>query len=228
MGRRENLQNIKDRIEKAAKRAGRSYNDIQLLAVSKVFPVEDIKAVYDLGMRFFGESRAQELRDKVPLLPADIHWHFIGPLQTNKIKYVIANAELIHAVDSFKLARAVADYGERKQIKPAVLVEVNSSGEKEKHGFTTDKAVEAVLEINELKNLEVKGLMTMAANTDDIKMIRQSFSSLKKLYEAIYSQIRRDSFCELSMGMSGDFEIAVEEGSTIVRVGTGIFGPRRR
>jgi len=228
MSRKENLVRIQERIEQAAQRVGRNTDDVKLLAVSKVFTTEDIKSVYDLGVRSFGESRAQELRDKVPDLPTDVEWHFIGPLQSNKIKYVVPNAQLIHAVDSLKLAIAIADYGKSKGIKPAVLVEINTSGEKEKHGFLAGHALDSVLEINALENLEVKGLMTMAPYTEDTYLIGKSFSTLYKLYETIGKQIGTDSFTELSMGMSGDFEIAIEEGSTIVRVGTGIFGPRRR
>ncbi len=228
MGRKENLVTVRGKIEQAAHRAGRNPDDIKLLAVSKVFTAEDIKSVYDLGVRSFGESRAQELRDKVPLLPEDIEWHYIGLLQTNKIKYVIPNAKLIHAVDSLKLAIAIAEYGKTKGIKPSVLVEVNTSGEKEKHGFLAGHALDSVLEISALENIEVKGLMTMAPYTEEMYRIVKSFSTLYKLYETVRKQIATDTFTELSMGMSGDFEIAIEEGSTIVRIGTGIFGPRRR
>jgi len=228
MGRQENLVRIREKIEQAARRVGRNPDEVKLLAVSKVFPVADIKSVYDLGVRSFAESKAQELRDKVPLLPEDIEWHFIGPLQTNKIKYVIPNAQLIHAVDSLKLAVALAEYGKSRGIKPAVLIEINTSGEKEKHGFLAGHAIDSVLEINALDNIDVRGLMTMAPYTEDTYQIGKSFSTLYKLYESIASQIGKDNFTELSMGMSSDFEIAVEEGSTIVRIGTGIFGPRRR
>ena len=226
--RGQNLLRVKEKIAKAAERVGRNADEITLLAVSKVFTVDDIKSVYDLGLRYFGESRAQELRDKVPQLAEDIHWHFIGPLQSNKIKYVVPNAELIHAVDSLKLAIEIANYGKSNGVKPAILIEVNTSGEKEKHGFVPGHALDAVLEINALENLEVKGLMTMAAYTENTYQIGKSFSMLNKLYEKIGEHIGHSQFKELSMGMSGDFEIAIEEGSTIVRIGTGIFGPRRR
>jgi PLP dependent protein len=133
--RRENLLNIQERITKAAERSGRMHEEITLLAVSKYFPIEDINEIYSLGMRHFGESRAQELRDKAPLLPKDISWHFIGPLQTNKIKYVVPNADLIHAVDSLKLAQAIDNYAGRHKIKPKILIEINTSAEEAKHGF---------------------------------------------------------------------------------------------
>jgi PLP dependent protein len=228
MSRKNNIEVIRDRMAQAAQRVGRNPDEIKLLAVSKVFAAEDIQSVYDLGLRSFGESRAQELRDKVPVLPEDIEWHFIGPLQKNKIKYVIPAASLIHAVDSLKLAIALAEYGKSKGIIPQVLVEINTSGEKEKHGFLAGHAVDSVLEINALDTIDVRGLMTMAPYTEDTYQIGKSFSALYKLYEAIGRHTGHDRFTELSMGMSGDFEIAIEEGSTIVRIGTGIFGPRRR
>ncbi|KAA3617233.1 MAG: YggS family pyridoxal phosphate-dependent enzyme [Calditrichaeota bacterium] len=227
MNRKENLDSVLEKISRAANRCGRNPLEIKLLAVSKVFPVEDILDVYNLGIRSFGESRAQELRDKAPQMPENIEWHFIGPLQINKIKYVVPNAGLIHAVDSLKLAQAIASFGARKEIVPKILVEINTSDEEAKHGFSQNKAIEAALEINEIENLDVQGLMTMAARTEDQKEIRSSFAKLKKIQLALQNQ-SENSFNELSMGMSGDFEIAIEEGSTIVRVGTGIFGPRRR
>jgi pyridoxal phosphate enzyme (YggS family) len=228
MSRKDNLNRIKERIAQAAQRVNRNPDDIKLVAVSKVFQADDIQSVYDLGVRSFGESRAQELRDKVPLLPQDIEWHFIGPLQSNKIKYVLSNARLVHAVDSLKLAIALAEYGKKNGIIPQILVEINTSAEKEKHGFLPGHAVDSVLEINALENIEVKGLMTMAPYTEDTYKIGKSFSMLYNLYSKLTRHMKKGSFSELSMGMSGDFEIAIEEGSTIVRIGTGIFGPRRR
>lgn len=223
-----NLQLIDDKIAAAALRSGRNPEDITLLAVSKVFPVEVLKKVYDTGVRLFGESRPQELRDKMPLLPADIKWHFIGPLQTNKLKYVVPHAELIHAVDSEKLATAIADFAGKKSISASVLIEINTSGEALKRGFPADIAVEQILKISELNHLQIKGLMTMAPYTEDISLIRNSFSLLKKKFDEIKKYLNKPDFNTLSMGMSGDFEIAIEEGSTLVRVGSGIFGPRRR
>jgi PLP dependent protein len=225
--RRENLLNIQERITKAAERSGRMHEEITLLAVSKYFPIEDINEIYSLGMRHFGESRAQELRDKAPLLPKDISWHFIGPLQTNKIKYVVPNADLIHAVDSLKLAQAIDNYAGRHKIKPKILIEINTSAEEAKHGFGVEEAVDKILEISEMDDLDVQGLMTMAPHTDDKKDIRKSFAKLKNIQEQLQND-KAGLFKILSMGMSGDFEIAIEEGSTIVRVGTGIFGLRRR
>ena len=227
ISRKENLLRIRDQIEQAAQRSGRRSEEITLLAVSKVFPIEDIKEVYGLGMRDFGESRAQELRDKAPLLPDQINWHFIGSLQENKVKYVVPNAVLIHAVDSLKLAQTIASFGERKGIKPKILIEINTSAEDSKHGFSVNQAVEACLDIKQVSNLDVQGLMTMAPRTEDKKVIRNSFSRLKNIQQDLQKE-SANSFQILSMGMSGDFEIAIEEGSTIVRVGTGIFGPRRR
>jgi len=228
MSRKDNIERIRERMAQAAQRVGRNPHDVKLLAVSKIFSAGEIQSVYDLGLRSFGESRAQELRDKVPALPQDIEWHFIGPLQKNKIKYIIPAATLIHAVDSLKLAIALAEFGKSKGVVPQILVEINTSGEKEKHGFLAGHAVDSVLEIAALDNIEVRGLMTMAPYTEDTYQIGKSFSALYKLYEDIGRQTGHKRFTELSMGMSGDFEIAIEEGSTIVRIGTGIFGPRRR
>jgi len=228
MNRKENLLKIQEQIARAAEKAGRHPDEIKLVAVSKIFGVDDIREVYNLGQRDFAESRPQELRDKVGELAQDINWHFIGPLQTNKIKYVIPSSLLIHAVDSFKLARAIAEHGKKKNVIPRILLEINSSGEEAKQGFSLDKAVEACLEIDSIENLSVNGLMTMAPYSDDINWIRKSFRAVKKIQEEIQKQLGNDRFSVLSMGMSSDFEYAIEEGSTIVRIGTAIFGPRRR
>lgn len=228
MDRKENLEKVSERIKQAAETAGRDPHDIELLAVSKVFLVQDIKEIYDLGVRNFGESRGQELRDKAPLLPADIHWHFIGPLQTNKVKYVVPHSDLIHAVDSIKLARAISENSKKINKVQSILVEVNTSGEIEKHGFAIADALAACREINVLENIELRGLMTMAPYTDDELIIRKSFSVLRDLKEEIQEKLDLNNFNTLSMGMSGDFELAIKEGSTLVRLGTAIFGPRRR
>ena len=226
--RKENLKRVQEKIYQAAKRAGRNPDEITLLAVSKVFTPKDIEEVYQIGQRDFGESRAQELRDKKPVLANDINWHFIGPLQSNKIKYVVPDAKLIHAVDSVKLAHSIAEYGLKKEEVPSILIEINTSREEAKHGFVMSEAVENCLEIAEINNLKVCGLMTMAPYTGDEKLIRTVFSSLKKLQQRLKQQTSGNSFDTLSMGMSGDFEIAIEEGSTIVRIGTAIFGERKK
>lgn len=228
MDYKKSVETTLEKINSAAQRSGRNTDEITLLAVSKVFPVEVISEVYNTGIRLFGESRAQELRDKVALLPTDIKWHFIGPLQTNKVKYVIPTAELIHAVDSLKLAETIAEYGQKKGITPSILIEINTSQEETKQGLTLEKAVDIILQIKEFKNLKIKGLMTMAPYTNDVQQIRKSFSTLKRKFDEICIDMDKNEFNILSMGMSSDFEIAIEEGSTLVRVGTGIFGQRRR
>jgi hypothetical protein len=225
---RYNLKKTEDQITAAAHRSGRNPRDISLLAVGKFFSPGALKQVYDSGVRLFGESRAQELRDKVPLLPADIKWHFIGPLQTNKLKYVIPVAELIHAVDTEKLAEALSSFGLKHDKTPQILIEINTSGEQAKKGFSVEETVDKVLKIHALQNVKIRGLMTMAPFVDDITLIRKSFSTLKRKFDEISTQLKDPEFNILSMGMSGDFETAVEEGSTLVRIGTGIFGPRRR
>ncbi len=222
------IERVEARIEAACQRSGRNRNTVKLVAVSKTFPVETVAKAYAAGLRIFGENRPQELKNKVLALPDDIEWHFIGHLQTNKIKYVAGKAQLIHSVDSMHLAQALSAFAQSRDIKPEVLVQVNTSAEASKHGFGPDEAAERFLEINELPGLQVKGLMTMAPFTDDETSVRAAFRKLRAIQSAILQQAPRALCAELSMGMSGDFEIAIEEGSTIIRVGTALFGSRGR
>jgi len=228
MNRRNALENIRERMAVAARRAGRMPEAIKLVAVSKYFPAGAIRDVYDAGQRVFGESRAQELRDKMPQLPADIDWHFIGPLQTNKLRYLIPACRLIHAVESVEMAEAIQKYSKKKQHITRILVEVNSSGEKSKHGLAPDDVVENVLKIGEYSHIRVEGLMTIGPHTDDIKQITGAFATTRRLLEKCNQYLADKPMRILSMGMSGDFEIAIYEGSTMVRVGSAIFGTRRR
>ncbi len=211
----------------AAKACGRENEHIELTAVSKFFPIEAIEDVYQAGQRIFGESRAQELRDKIPLLPSDIQWHFIGPLQSNKLRYLIPSCQLIHALDSRSIAEALQKYSKKKQHISRVLVEINSSGEASKHGFPTDQAMDAILEICDLPDIDVVGLMTIGPHTDDIQAISRAFSTTRQLMEEANKHLGQARLNTLSMGMSADFEIAIREGSTMVRVGSAIFGQRR-
>ncbi len=222
------IERVEARMEAACRRSGRSRSDVKLVAVSKTFPVETVAKAYAAGLRVFGENRPQELKNKVLALPDDIEWHFIGHLQTNKIKYVAGKAQLIHSVDSMHLARALSDFAQTKNIKPEVLVQVNTSAEASKHGFEPDEAPERFLEISELPGLQVKGLMAMAPFTDEETRVRSAFRKLKAIQTAVLRQAPAALCAELSMGMSGDFEIAIEEGSTIIRVGTALFGSRGR
>ncbi len=225
---KEAIARINERIEVACARSGRKSDEVTLIAVSKTFPAEVVRQAYDAGLRVFGENRPQELRDKARLLPEDIEWHFIGHLQTNKIKYVVPRAVLIHSVDTVHLAKALNQFAEKRSLTVPVLLEVNTSGESTKFGFRPEEVSEAFGLIKELKHLQVKGLMTIGPLTDDQQQIRQAFRTLANLRETLVSAFSGHALPFLSMGMSGDFEIAIEEGSTHIRVGTAIFGSRGR
>ena len=219
MALKDNLKDIHQRISAAAKKSGRDENEITLICVSKTIDAETINEAFSLGERVFGENRVQELTEKYPLVNADAHWHLIGHLQTNKVKYVVGKAELIHSVDSLHLAQAINTQAEKLGICQKILLEVNISGEESKYGLTTEEIPTIIKEIGNLKGLSFKGFMTMAPLYAEEKEIRDIFSRAKKLFDEY-----KPYGCEvLSMGMSQDFEIAVEEGATCVRVGRSIF-----
>jgi len=222
------IEDIQNRIDKACQRSGRDTKDVQLIAVTKTLSADIILEAYNFGLRTFGESRAQEVREKTDNLPTDINWHFIGHLQTNKIKYVLPVCTLIHSVDSLHLAEAISEYSAKNEFESSVLLEINTSSESSKFGIKPGDAVEQYLEVNKLKNLNIKGLMTIAPFTNDEHLIRKSFSLLRDIRDNLYKIIGSDQTLDLSMGMSQDFEIAIEEGSTMIRIGTSIFGPRGR
>ena len=219
MALKDNLKDIHQRISAAAKKSGRDESEITLICVSKTIDAETINEAFDLGERVFGENRVQELTEKYPLVNPDAHWHLIGHLQTNKVKYVVGKAELIHSVDSLHLAKEINKQAEKQGICQKILLEVNISGEESKYGLTTEEIPTIIKEIGSLKALSFKGFMTMAPLYADEKEIREIFSNAKKLFDEY-----KPYGCEvLSMGMSQDFEIAVEEGATCVRVGRSIF-----
>ena len=223
----DNLINVKRKIENACLRSGRDPEEVRLIAVSKTKPALMIQEAYDWGQRLFGENRPQEIRDKQPVLPADIRWHMIGHLQRNKVKYVVGHAAMIHSVDSVRLAEAISEEAVRNQLTVPVLVEVNMALELSKFGLRPEDTEEFIEAIAPLKGISVKGLMTIAPYTDDPESNRGYFRDLRNLSIDIDSKnIDNVSMCELSMGMTGDYEVAVEEGATFVRVGTGIFGDR--
>lgn len=207
----------------------------KLVAVSKFKPVEAVQEAYDAGQRIFAESRPQELKQKVEVLPKDIEWHFIGHLQTNKIKMVVPYTTLIHSIDSERLLVEVGEYARRNNYHPGVLLELHIAQEETKQGFSADEILDLLDRIasdgelrDKLSNISVRGLMAMASFVDDQEQIRSEFSKLLELRDEI---IRRnypflDSFTELSFGMSGDYHIAASMGSTMVRIGTSIFGSR--
>ena len=223
----ENLETVKERIQNACRRAGRNPDEVTLIAVSKTKPVEMLQEAYEAGVREFGENKPQELRDKYPCLPQDIHWHMIGHLQRNKIKYLIDKVCLIHSVDSLRLAEAIDEEAGKRGLRVSVLAEVNMAGEESKFGVTPQEAPFFVEALSRFPHLRVEGLMTIAPFTEHPEENRPYFRNLKKLSVDIQAK-NIDNVCmrHLSMGMTGDFEVAVEEGATMVRVGTGIFGAR--
>jgi len=219
------LTEILDRINSAAQRAGRNPDEIQLVAVSKTHPPEAVQEAFEAGQRIFGESRVQELLAKAPALPSSIRWHFIGHLQANKIRKLLPVSELIHGVDSPELAldidRIAADLG----LFPRVLLEVNVSGEGTKFGFKPDVLRARIDELLALPRVQIEGLMAIPAPVADPEEVRPAFRLLRELRDEI-SAATGTPLPVLSMGMSGDYEIAIEEGATLVRVGTAIFGHR--
>ena len=222
-----NLKNVEARICAACERAGRARSDVTLIAVSKTKPVEMLQTVYNEGIREYGENKPQEIRDKYPQLPNDIHWHMIGHLQRNKIKYIIDKVCLIHSVDSYSLAEAISHEASKHNLVMPVLVEVNVAKEDTKFGIMPEDTEEFIRSISILPNIRVEGLMTIAPFTDNAEENRVHFAALRKLYVDIKDKnIDNVNMCSLSMGMTGDYEVAIEEGATMIRVGTGIFGER--
>ena len=223
----ENLKEIEERIRAACRRAGRERSSVKLVCVTKTKPVEMLQEAYDAGERDFGENKVQEITAKKPLLPKDVRWHMIGHLQTNKVKQVIDKAVMIHSVDSLHLAQEISRRAEAIGIVMPVLIEVNVAGEESKSGTTFENAEALIREAALLPGIHIKGLMTIAPYTEDPEENRLYFRKLRQLAIDIGGKsIDNVDMIELSMGMSGDFETAIEEGSTIVRIGTGIFGER--
>ena len=224
----QNLTEVKKRMEQACQRCGRQMSEVTLVAVSKTKPLEMIQEAYQAGMREFGENKPQELRDKAKQLnDVHINWHMIGTLQTNKIKYVVGTACCIHSVDSVSLAAAIEKEAQKKQVQVNILLEVNIAKEDSKHGFLEEDLLEDIIEISKMPHLCIRGLMTVAPYTENAEKNRIYFRKMKQLLIDISSKnIDNVSMDTLSMGMSSDYEVAIEEGATIVRVGTGIFGER--
>lgn len=224
---RENLVSVQKNIEKSCERAGRNTEDVRLIAVSKTKPVEALKEAYEAGCRDFGENKVQELTEKYEELPKDIRWHMIGHLQRNKVKYLVGRVYMIHSVDSVKLAEEISREAVKKNVTVPILVEVNVAGEESKFGTSVREAEMLVREIAALPGISVRGLMTIAPYVEKAEDNRQYFVNLRQLSVDIRKK-NIDNVCMdvLSMGMTGDYTVAVEEGATYVRVGTGIFGER--
>lgn len=221
-----NIRAIQERIVAAATRAGRDPGGIRLMAVSKTVFAERILEAMQAGVTIFGENYVQEAREKIPVVGRAAEWHMIGHLQTNKVKYVIHLFDWIHSVDRLDLAGELDKRARLNSRKPNVLVEVNVSGEKSKNGIEPSLALELVRQISLLPNLNVRGLMTMPPFFDDPENARPYFKALRTLRDEIAASVPNIRMDELSMGMTDDFEVAIEEGATIIRVGRAIFGER--
>ena len=224
---KENLESVEEKIQEACKKSGRNREDITLIAVSKTKPVETLQEAYDLGVRVFGENKVQELTEKYDSLPKDIHWHMIGHLQRNKVKYIIDKVDLIHSVDSIRLAETIDKEAQKHDLIANILVEVNVAKEESKFGLMPEEVDGFIDEIAKLKHIQVKGLMTIAPFVENPEKNRTVFADLRKLSVDIAKKnVDNVNVSILSMGMTNDYEVAVEEGATMVRVGTGIFGAR--
>ncbi len=224
---KENLELVRQNIKNACEKAGRRPDEVTLIAVSKTKPVSMIKEAYSAGSREFGENKVQEIMDKYPQLPSDIHWHMIGHLQRNKVKYIIDKATLIHSVDSLRLAEEISSQAEKKQVTANILIEINIAHEESKFGISREEAIQLVKNIAKLPHISVKGLMTIAPFVTNPEDNRKYFRQIRELSVDIAKEnIDNVTMSILSMGMTGDYMVAIEEGATMVRVGTGIFGER--
>ena len=221
----ETIAAVREELAAAARRAGRNASDVELIAVSKTHSPDAVRAVADGGQQIFGESRVQEARVKIGLLPARLRWHFIGHLQKNKIRQALPLFELFHSVDSLELARQIQRIAEEDGLRPRVLLEINVAGESTKFGFSPDAVKFEIEELLTLDRLEIGGLMGMAPFATDPEKSRPYFSRLRELRDALQSEAGV-GLPSLSMGMSGDYLVAIEEGATLVRVGSAIFGAR--
>ncbi len=227
MGIKENLDMVRKNIETACAACGRGTDEVKLIAVSKTKPLPLLEEAYANGCRDFGENKVQELVDKYEAMPKDIRWHMIGHLQRNKVKYIVDKVFLIHSVDSLRLTQEIEKEAAKRGVCVNILVEVNVAEEESKFGTASDEAVSLVEEIAKLPHVRVRGLMTIAPYVKDAEENRRYFAKLKQIYvDIIHKNIDNVFMEELSMGMTGDYEVAITEGATYIRVGTGIFGER--
>ena len=224
---KEQLEEVRERVNAACLRAGRDPKSVTLVAVSKTKPAQAVQEAYEAGARDFGENKVQEILQKQPALPQDIRWHMIGHLQRNKVHQVIGKAVLIHAVDSLRLAEQIEQEAAKRNLDVDVLLEINVAKEESKYGFFLEDAEEAIRQISSLPHVHIKGLMTIAPFVENPEENRGIFQKLYQFSVDINDKnIDNVTMGVLSMGMSGDFEVAIEEGATMVRVGTSIFGAR--
>ena len=224
----ENYRAVEARVEAACARSGRGRDEVTLIAVSKTKPVEMVRELMAIGVRDFGENHAQELVTKTEEIPDPLNWHFIGHLQRNKVKYVVGRACLIHSVSSLRLAQEIEKEAVKKGVSVPILIEVNIADEATKLGLPEEEVLALVQEAAKLPHLQIRGLMAIAPPVEDPEENREYFAQLRRMKDTIgQMQIPGVVMEELSMGMTGDFEVAIEEGATMVRVGTAIFGSRQ-
>ena len=223
----ENLEQVKANIEAACKRVGRDPKDVRLVAVSKTKPISLIEEAIEAGQDTFGENKVQEMCDKMEVLPDNIKWHMIGHLQRNKVKYIVDKVAMIHSVDSLRLAETIEKEAAKKAVIVPILIEVNVAQEESKFGLKPEEVLPFIEQISDFSHIRIKGLMTIAPYVDNAEENREIFRELKKLSVDIAAKnINNVTMSVLSMGMTGDYMVAVQEGATMVRVGTGIFGAR--
>lgn len=224
---RENLGTVQKRMKEACETCGRAKEEVRLIAVSKTKPLPALQEAYTYGCRDFGENKVQELVEKYEAMPKDIRWHMIGHLQRNKVKYLVDKVFLIHSVDSLRLAQEIEKEAAKLEKTVNILIEVNVAEEESKYGVTAEETPALIEEIAKMPHIRVKGLMTIAPYVEDAEENRQYFEKLNKIYvDIIHKNIDNVFMEELSMGMTGDYEVAITEGATYIRVGTGIFGER--
>jgi PLP dependent protein len=223
----ENLEQVREQIEQAVAKSGRSVDDVELVAISKTHEADNVRQAIDAGQTLFGESRVQEARVKIPELPSSIRWHFVGHLQKNKIRQALPLFELIHSVESLALAQDINRIAEEDGLHPRVLLEVNVAGEGSKFGFRPEQLRAEMESLLALPRLSILGLMTIPPIAEEPESSRKYFVQLRELRDHVQTEFHVD-LAQLSMGMTQDFAVAVEEGATLVRVGTAIFGARSR
>lgn len=224
---KENLAKVRKNIEDACKKVERDVSEVTLITVSKTKPLSDLRIAYEEGSRDFGENKVQELVSKIDEMPSDVKWHLIGHLQRNKVKYIAGKVAMIHSVDSYRLAEEINVQAKKNSCVIPILIEINIAGEDTKFGIKPEEAEELIREISELENVKVSGLMTIAPNVANPEENRAYFKAMKDLFVDISTKnIDNVEMKVLSMGMTNDYTVAVEEGATMIRVGTGIFGAR--
>jgi PLP dependent protein len=223
----ENLERVREQIAGAAAKVGRAADEIELVAIAKTHPAEKVREAIDAGQALFGESRVQEARAKIPELPSNLRWHFVGHLQKNKIRHALPLFEMIHSVDSLGLAQDINRIAEEQGMHPRVLLEVNVGGEGSKFGFKSETLRAEMESLLALPRLSILGLMTIPPLAEEPEASRKYFVQLRKLRDRLQTEFHVD-LAQLSMGMTEDFAVAVEEGATLVRVGTAVFGERSK